>query len=292
MNICASTKIVGSPNDQHFYLMVDLPRSKAAGRKFLNSVEVCRGSGSGILSPPSTWERGFRPYSVLPRFSISKRLGRTPPDVENYLSYWFVSANAKQFLDAFSPDDFVYQKIDVEVDAGCEPADWWLCDVVHVLDAVDEERSTDLHPTVNDVGQKLHPGILHGSTVFDERIVGDHEVFRLKTSPHTIVCAARFKNAFKSAGLKGQSFLPAFEPSCDWIGTVRQVARHGTGPLAWRGVIAPDGRGAGIHFVLSAEDGWKHPPFVGERVCVFGRRMKWPGGGWSAKLVTRLQSTD
>jgi Protein of unknown function (DUF1629) len=286
-NMRDDDKNAGCRNSHDFYLMTNWARSTALGMKFINLKEVGR-----LPIPPSPWERGFRPYAVRPRFKISKRLGRRPPDVTNHGDYWFISGAAKRFLDAFCSDDFVHQEIDVEVDAGYEPADWWLCDVVHVLDAVDEKRSERLHTTVNDVGQKLH-SILYASTVFDERIVDDHNVFRPKTSPSTIVCTARFKDAFVSAGLKGQTFLPAFEPSCDRIGTVTQVARHGTGPLAWwGGVITPDGRGVGIQFILSADDGWKNPPSVGERVRVLAHQMKWPSRGWLATLVTRLEPSD
>jgi hypothetical protein len=270
-------------DDRSFYLVYNWARSGPVGIEFINLDEVGQ-----MPHPRSPWQRGFPSYPVRPRFKVSKRRGRLPPDVTNHGDYWFVSVAAKRFLDTFCPDDFTYQELDINVDAGGEPAQWWLCDVIHVLDAVDEQQSERLHTSFNDVGQKLH-NMLHGSTVFDRRIIGSHNVFRPKTNPSTIVCTTNFKNAFVEAGLKGQTFLPSFEPSGEKIGTVVRVARHGTGPLTWIGVITPDDRGADITFIVSAENGWKMSPFVGERVRVQAHRMKWPSRGWASTLVTRLE---
>jgi hypothetical protein len=105
-----------------FYIVSYPPRALPSGREFLNSDEVCRGSGSVIMAPPTRFQRGFRNYAVRPKFLVSKRLGRRPHDIEYYLDYWLVSDLARQFLDAISQTDFIYLPVDTEVDAGSEPA--------------------------------------------------------------------------------------------------------------------------------------------------------------------------
>jgi Protein of unknown function (DUF1629) len=287
-------KITGPPDGQSFWLVTNQARSRAAGRQFINQDEVCKDSGSVILSPPSTWDRGFRPYAVRPRFRISKRLGRMPPDVENYVSYWFISDAAKRFLDDFSPTDFVYLAIDVQVDPGCEPAIWWLCDIVNVLDAIDEEQSVGLRPIVGDTGRKVHNNVIWASTVFDESVVGKHNVFRPATSPDPIVCTGRFKDAFKKAGLTGQSFPPAFEPWIDKIGTVTMVVpaarMQGGGFRQWRGDVTLEDSGKVVGVLYGALDDEENPPNVGEKIRVRLSRLKWPSRPWSVTRATRIEA--
>jgi len=274
-------------NKQSFYLVQNWARATPSGRKFLNMKDVCGESGSTILSPPSIWDRGFRPYAVRPRFRISKRLGRQVCDIEHYLGYWFSSDTAKRVLDTVSPSDFVYLPVDVEVDPGCDPAVYWLCDIVTILDAVDEARSERLRSRFNDRGQKLH-NTLYASTVFDERIVGDHNVFRLVTDPTEIVCTERFKEAYKAAGLKGLTFLPAYEPPFETIGTITKfIPKNHSGRWS-HGEIASDGRGKRIVFMLEAMDDPNTTPTVGQRVHVRGHRSKYPSGRYVADRVTKL----
>lgn len=278
---------VGVPNTPPFHLVHNLPRSKPAGKEFLNMREVCAGSGSTILSPPSIWDRGFRPYTARPRFRISERLGRRVPDIENYLGYWFISEAAKQVLDTVSPDDFTYLPIDVEVDPGCDPVSYWLCDVVTILDAVDEARSERLRIKFNDQGQKLH-NILYASTIFHESVVGSHNVFRLFTSPHNIVCTEGFKEAYKAAGLTGQSFLPAYEPPFETTGTITKVSPSMRPGGRSTGLIKPDGRETAIVFGFEDVDDENGAPAVGQRVHVWGHRMKYSGRGRVADRVRRI----
>jgi hypothetical protein len=216
-----------------------------------------------------------------------------PPDVEGYLDYWFISDAAKRFLDEVSPADFAYLAIDVEVDPGCEPATWWLCDIVNVLDAIDEAQSTGLRSELNDAGRKVHKNLIGGSAVFDERIVGSHHVFRLATSPFTIVCTSCFKDAFKKAGLKGQTFLPAFEPWFDTSGTVTLAVpaapRERGGWRPWRGAVTLEDSGKVMNVLDHALDDKESPPDVGEKVRVRVKRMKWPGRHWT---VTRVQKFE
>jgi hypothetical protein len=279
--------MAAGPNTQSFYLVDNWARATASGKEFLNEADVCWGSGATILSPPSIWDRGFRPYTVRPRFRISERLGRRVPDIEKYGGYWLISEAAKQVLDTVSPDDFTYLPIDVEVDPGCDPVSYWLCDIVTILDAVDEEQSERLRIEFNDQGQKLH-NILYASTVFHESVVGSHNAFRLFTSPDEIVCTEGFKEAYKAAGLKGQLFLPAYEPPFETTGTIREVSPSiRPGGRSW-GLIKPDGRGATIVFGFEAVDVENGAPTVGQRVHVRGHRMKFPSRGRVADRVTRI----
>ncbi len=193
-----------------FYILRDPPREWPSGREFLNQEEVCRGSGSPILSAPSPFQRGFRDYAVRPRFRVGKRLGIKPYDVERYSEYWLVSDRAKQLFDEIHASDFTYLAVDTEFDPGSEPTTYWLCDIVTVLDAVDEARSA-VQSRIADDGSKVHQMVGYASVAFDENLVGRHCVFRMKTNWPTLIGSESFKIAFKQAGLTGISFKEAFE---------------------------------------------------------------------------------
>jgi hypothetical protein len=262
-----------------FYIVSYPPRALPSGREFLNSDEVCRGSGSVIMAPPTRFQRGFRNYAVRPKFLVSKRLGRRPHDIEYYLDYWLVSDLARQFLDAISQTDFIYLPVDTEVDAGSEPATYWLCDAAVVLDAVDEARS-EVGSMIADDGSKVHRLIGSYSLVFDENIVGGHDVFRMKTFSSKIICSARFKAAFKQAGLTGLSFIEASQLAFDKLGTVTALS-----PV---GKIKPQGRGKDIVFFPDALNNPNKLPKIGQTVRVQGRHVK--HGAYY--LASRIEEID
>jgi len=193
-----------------FYILRDPPRELPSGRRFLNEAEVCRGSGSSILAAPSPFQRGFRDYSVRPRFRVGKRLGRKPYDVERYSEYWLVSDGAKRLFDEINATDFTYLAVDTEFDPGSDPTTYWLCDIVSVLDAVDEAHSA-VASSIADDGSKVHLIGGYCSLAFDENLVRRHCVFRMKTNWPTLIGSESFKIAFKQAGLTGISFKEAFE---------------------------------------------------------------------------------
>ena len=272
-----------SPNKQLFYLVHDRGRETASGSKFLNRNEVCAGSGSEFVTPVSPSERGFRPYTVRPRVLISKRLGRRVPDFETWNSYWFISDAGKRLLDAVCPGDVTYLPVDVEVDPGVEPMIYWLCDVVTIIDAINEARSERLM-TSNILGTKYHT-LTYSSTVFDEDAVGNHNLFRLTTSPLQLVCTQRFRDAYKAAKLSGQTFRPAYDPPFETTGTITSYGPVGRSKLKY-GNITPDGRGAKIFFTPKAFDDPNETPIIGQRVSVRGHRDKY--GGRVADHVVKL----
>jgi hypothetical protein len=254
------------PRAEQFYILTYPARELASGREFLNQEEVCQGSGSAILYPPSPFQRGFRKYRVRPRFRVSKRLGRKPYDVEPYSEYWLVSDRAKHLFDEINKTDFTYLAVDTEVDPGSDPTTYWLCDIVSVLDALDEARSAVMSSIADD-GSKIH--LIGGdcSLAFDETLVGHHCVFRMKTSWPTLIGSENFKAAFRKAQLTGLSFMEAFEPPFDKIGTVTALPPG-------IGTIKPDGRGKQIFFSQEVLNSLGGSLKVGDAVRVQGRHNK------------------
>jgi len=184
---------------------------KPKGVELVNGPDLFRGTGYRTLAPPDAKIRGFRDYPVRPRFRISTRLGRKLNDIEFDGAYWLVSDRAKQVLGDISKTDFAFLPIETEVDEGQARAVYWLCNVVQVLDAVDDSRS-QVKAGIADNGERDHSIIGIFSLIFDEAIVGSHHAFRLWTSFPHIVCDETFKAAIKQSGLTGLSYRDAARP--------------------------------------------------------------------------------
>jgi cold shock CspA family protein len=114
------------------------------------------------------------------------------------------------------------------------------------------------------------------SLAFDEAIVGEHRIFRMRGAEPTLICNEHFKTAIKQAGLTGLSFWEAFEPPFDKVGTVTALPP----PI---GKIKPEGRGREIFFHQQQLDAVGLPLTIGQTVRVQGRRNRY---GYSA---TRLE---
>jgi len=102
-------------------------------------------------------------------------------------------------------DDVKFLALEAEIVGDQEQQDYWLCDVVTMLDAIDEERS-NVRPGVSDAGTKIHQILMNGKVVFDENVVGLHHLFRLTTNFRTVACDDTFKAAYKEAKLTGLMF--------------------------------------------------------------------------------------
>lgn len=258
--------------------------TRVPGWEFVNKDEVCRASGKILLSPPSLSHRGFDYVPVQPRFHVSPRLGRRPRDVEGCpAGYWVISDRAKQVLEGVAPADFAFLPIDTTVDAGAEPVSLWLCDVLPILDAIDEEHST-VEAGVADNGAKVHK-FVGGHLVFHEGVVAGHQVFRLATSPYTVVCTEEFRARVKAHGLRGLSFGDTYEPSFETVGTVKAFTPSRPPERGWGwGLIAPHGGGKDIFFHQRNLAG-ASVPAVGQTVHVSGRHG---GNGPRAVAVSEV----
>jgi Protein of unknown function (DUF1629) len=159
-----------------------------------------------IFSRP-TRGYGFPRVAEPPVFLF---IGRAERDFWEFCTYWFVSDRMKAFLEQFDPEAFDFLKCEIKLPNGASSPVRWLCDVVRVIDAVDEEKSSRIIIGRNTMGEKyLLQG--QGSYVFKEDAVGPHHVFHIMHSPHEVVGDEEFKRACKAAGLKGISFYRGAE---------------------------------------------------------------------------------
>jgi Protein of unknown function (DUF1629) len=163
-----------------------------------------------VRPPPG--QRGFRDYPEMPRFLFDKSVGRLPQDLELFHAYWLVSDRTKSVFEAVDPAGFAFLACDVRMPSGdYDGPPYWLCDVVRVLDALDEEQSRLTigireDKAYSDFGKKYYSIAGGNDLVFRDDAIGDAHVFRMEYLHPTVICDQTMKDACKAARLKGIKF--------------------------------------------------------------------------------------
>lgn len=153
------------------------------------------------------------PASMPPvPYMFDKSDGRLDYDLALCFAWWLVSDRTKTVFERVDPEAFVFVPCDVRVPRGRYPGpDYWVCDVVRVLDALDESASSVSIGVQDDVrcinyGQKYYTLISDFKLAFREAAIGDAHIFRMAYNDLTVICDQELKDACKSAGLKGIRF--------------------------------------------------------------------------------------
>ena len=141
-----------------------------------------------LLTPPKRslrpWEGGIPPLKEMPRLLYDPKEGDFPRDLEgNFSGYWLISERLKDVFEAVDPEAFEFAPTDFRLQDGTPGPPYYLCDVVRVLDAVDEKNSIVKIET----GEEYVLGKAYdfSGTVrlaFQKRVVGDSHVFRVPYS--------------------------------------------------------------------------------------------------------------
>ncbi|QPF93757.1 imm11 family protein [Bradyrhizobium commune] len=199
---------------RRFYEMrLDFRIQSAPGVDWENIDELAPDTGE--LDP--FLRRGFPNYPEAPRFVFDRKLGRAPLDFEQFSKYWLISDRMKAVFEAVDPAGFAFAACDVRLARGSyNGPSYWLCDIVRVLDAVDESRSrleigiVD-DPKYRNFGLKYYSTLLVGGAklVFKEDVVARAHIFRMAHLEATIICDQLLKDACKNAGVAGVSFRDA-----------------------------------------------------------------------------------
>jgi hypothetical protein len=200
----AGGPVRGAARKRKFYIIGSGRVSRASGFEVLNGDRLFKVGPHTFLPPPGC--RGFRDYPERPVFLADPKLGRIHRDFEEYSGYWFVSLKMKSVLQDVDHEAFAFIECEVRSAEGEVQPSRWLCDVIRVLDAVDESRSTVRIVSASD-GNKVYQMIGDESFAFREDVVGRSHIFRMKCFEAEIVCDDKLRRACRSADLKGISFV-------------------------------------------------------------------------------------
>jgi hypothetical protein len=179
----------------------------------LENLEVLA-PGEKVLRTPAG-RRGFPHYPVPPRFRFDRKLGRTPRDLELFNAYSLISDRTKIVFQAIDPGAFAFVRCEVTVPQGnYDGPNYWLCDVVRILDALDETRSRVKIRRRGESdyiyrGEKFYDVSGTAELVFKQDVIGDFHVFMMPHLGSTVICDDVLKDACKVAGLRGIKFRDA-----------------------------------------------------------------------------------
>lgn len=195
----------GAVKPRKFFKMARSVRGGGAvGLKLLNEDLLVRAGKRRTLGPdPGT--RGFPIYPEPPHFLLDRRLGRDVQDIETYTAYWLISDRMKRVLESIDPAGFAFCKCKTELRNGEEGPPYWLCDVLRVLDAIDEEKSR-IFVKYESTGKKIYLPSLGNDCVFKKKIVENIHIFRLTFLELRTICDEKLKLACKAQNLKGIEF--------------------------------------------------------------------------------------
>jgi hypothetical protein len=177
-----------------------------SGFRLLNEERIFEGGPPTFVPPPA--RRGFREYPERPVFSCDAKLGHIHWDFVGISGYWFISQKMKSVIEAIDPEAFAFLQCDVRSLDGKDQPVRWLCDVIRVLDALNEDTSTIRIGTASN-GSKVYRFVGDETLIFTESVVGESHIFRMKYFEPKVICDADFMRACKSASLKGVSFIAA-----------------------------------------------------------------------------------
>ncbi|WP_171029676.1 DUF1629 domain-containing protein [Burkholderia sp. 4M9327F10] len=204
-----SKLMIKNKERKFFRVSPNIRSTSVPGMKLLNKAELLQGKGKVLV--PEIGQRGFPVYPEMPRFLFGKNLTqatreRVVHDIEKYGAYWLVSDRLKEIFERLDPSAFIFVRCEIEMQDKSEPPVYWLCDVVRVLDAIDEVTSKVQIKHYED-GRKYYSFLGETSLNFREDIDLSNHIFRLKYAMSAVFCDGEFKSDFKNFGITGMDFL-------------------------------------------------------------------------------------
>ncbi|QHG87134.1 DUF1629 domain-containing protein [Xanthomonas sp. NCPPB 1638] len=196
-----------------FFLMPSLEYGPELGVVFENVKQ--------LLSPPRLIlrpnEGGFPPLAEKPRLVYDPAKGVIPKDLEaGFSGYWLISERLHRIFSAVDPAGFSFVECDFRMADGNKGPRYFLCDVVRVLDALDEENSeVEIEVDEDFVNGKYYDFTGGAKLAFRKDVTDGSHVFILKYSGDSVFCDRLMRNAVKEAvaeqdgGLSGLWFRDA-----------------------------------------------------------------------------------
>ncbi|QWP76105.1 DUF1629 domain-containing protein [Lysobacter sp. K5869] len=198
------------------------PSDAPTGRFYVLQPDIYSGgSGHGLtfsnlerlLTPPRRIlrpaEGGFPVLSELPVL-IQSAQGRPLKDLEGVFSgYWLVSDELKQVFERHDAEGFAFTPCSVVSADGASLGDYHLCDVLRVIDVLDESRSKLDIRIGEEYAKGKHYRIGPGASLaFREREISEAHVFRTPFSSY-VFCDRELRGAIIDSGCVGISLEDA-----------------------------------------------------------------------------------
>lgn len=130
---------------------------------------------------------------------------------------WLLSDAAKNTLESVDPDAFEFLRADTRLHDGSEGPQYWIGDIVRLIDPVDERRSN--------ISATMHTSLITGEPmrsvdygpaediIFQSAIIKGGHVFRSIFQPNEVFCDEVMASAICAARLSG--ILPVLRGQTD-----------------------------------------------------------------------------
>ncbi|WP_175761904.1 imm11 family protein [Burkholderia ambifaria] len=176
------------------------------GMKLLNA-DVLKRPGTIVFGRASYDSPGFDYFTERPKLIYKKSEGHLPRDLEPYAGYWLVSSRMHEVLNSIDPAGFEFVACDYTPSDGSKGEQYYLCDVIRTLDAVDESASTiKIEIDKNKfIDGKYYSVKSDAKFVFRDEVVGPAHIFWNRYSGR-IFCDAALRDACIAAKLSGIQF--------------------------------------------------------------------------------------
>jgi hypothetical protein len=148
-----------------------------------------------------------RQYPVRPHLVHVPDEGGLPRDFESLAGIWIVSQALKEVFESVDPQGFAFVACDFSLADGSPGPQYYLCDVIRSLDALDPASSRVKIKTEHDyiTGQDMQLYSIAGgaSLVFKADIVGCSHIFRQLHGGFAPICDRTMFDALSLADLEG-----------------------------------------------------------------------------------------
>jgi hypothetical protein len=175
----ADSKHEPNPQPRQYFEVTDDGTAvyRAPDFEWVNEKELKVPGYLGLAPGPHEQGAGFSPFVAPPRIVFSKKGKRPPLDFNLFGRIWLISDRFKGLLEAFDREAFEFVRTDTAYDGGTrEGPPFWFCDVIRVLDCLDEDRST-IHYQEN-ITWKVYAAL--AKIVMRPEVVATAHVFRLR----------------------------------------------------------------------------------------------------------------
>jgi hypothetical protein len=190
-----------------FELSLDL-RVALHNIEFANQAALTWPGGMFLEGKPDG--SGGLDYPETPRLTLqkNKRTAKLPHDLDAVSGAWLVSERLKQVFETVDPEGFAFAACDFTLPDGSKGPQYYICDVVRTIEALDEEKSENLEIIIEPSGHKYYRFLSTTKLVFKEEAVGPAHAFRMRYSSPTVICDSALRDACKAVEpkLRGLSF--------------------------------------------------------------------------------------
>lgn len=149
-------------------------------------------------------------YPERPHLVHVPKLGGLPRDIEELASKWIVSEALKRVFESVDPEAFAFAACDFTLADGTPGPAYYFCNVLRILDAIDEQAS-HLKIEIGDfVNGKYYDRSGGASLAFKQDVIGSSHVFRTPFAP-TVFCDRVLHDAVVAANVSGVQFIDVID---------------------------------------------------------------------------------